>query len=183
MDHPFGSIQPERRKHYFSPLFVATILMMVIMNVSGAPLNNSTAPLGIISFEFAGSIRQAETILSSWDQEANMHVAFSLGLDYLFMVIYSTTIGLGCFWAGEVLRGRKWPAAWLGIPLAWSQWLAAVLDGVENIALVRILFGTPTSPWPELAMWCAAIKFGLIILGILYTLLGLIGSLVGRLRS
>jgi hypothetical protein len=133
-----------------------------------------------------------QQILASWDQRAQLSAAFSLGLDYVFMLAYSTTIGLACIWTADVLRRRSWPLAWVGAPLAWvgaplawvgaplawGQWLAAAFDATENIALVVILFGTVQAPWPEVARWCAIFKFSLIFLGLVYAFFGLVVSLV-----
>lgn len=179
MRHPLQNIR-HRRKEIFFALFGLTLLLMVIMNFVGAPLNTTQAPLGIISYELAGTVPGAGAILASWDQDAQLHAAFSLGLDYLFMVVYSTTIALACIWSGEVLQKNGWPLASTSVPLAWGQWLAALLDAVENLALALILFGALASPWPELAKWCALIKFILIFLGMVYAFYGLVSYLTAR---
>lgn len=65
----------------------------------------------------------------------------------------------------------------IGLPgtmLAWGQLLAAGLDGIENMALARMLFGAVAAPWPQIASICAAAKFGLVAAGIVYSLLALI---------
>lgn len=181
MQHPLESIASERRKKYFWPLLAATLVVMALMNAVGAPLVTSSAPYGIVSYELAGSVSAAEAILASWDQDARLGAAFSLGFDYLFMLVYSTTIALACVWAADVVRGRGWPLASLGRPLAWGQWLAACLDALENLALAVILFGSPVSPWPGIARWSAVLKFALIFLGMMYAFYGLTVSLLRRL--
>jgi hypothetical protein len=180
MRHPFQSIPERRRKSLFWFLLASTLLLIVILNLIGAPLITSAAPSGIVSFELAGSTANSERILSSWNPDARMHAALSLGLDYLFMVAYAAAISLGCVWASEVIRSRRWPLASLGIYLAWGQWLAAILDAVENIGLIAILFSQPTSPWPEIARWCATFKFAIILLGLVYALYGLLSGVVSR---
>ena len=62
--------------------------------------------------------------------------------------------------------------------LAWGLWIAALFDAVENFSLITILFGTATSPYPEIAQACAGIKFSLILLGLVYCLLAAILRLV-----
>jgi len=49
---------------------------------------------------------------------------------------------------------------------------AALFDAVENFALWKILLGAWASPWPELAAVCAQVKFGLLLLGLVYALAG-----------
>lgn len=179
MRHPLQNIR-HRRKEIFFILLGLTILLMVLMNFVGAPLTTTEVPLGIISYELAGSVSGAEAILASWDQDAQLRAAFSLGVDYLFLVVYSTTIALACIWSGEVLKKNGWPLASASAPLAWGQWLAALLDAVENMALVIILFGMLAPPWPELAKWCAIIKFSMIFLGMVYAFYGLVSYLAAR---
>jgi len=52
--------------------------------------------------------------------------------------------------------------------------LAALLDYIENIALVALLFGRLRSPFPEIAGVCAVIKFSIIITAIWYIFYGLV---------
>ena len=181
MHHPFEQISPEWRKKLFCVTFAASLIIIIIFGVIGAPLNTPAAPSGVVSYELAGSVAQAQAMLDSWDQTARLYAAFGLGFDYLFMLVYSSAIGLGCIMAAGVLRKRGWPLAQMGGPLAWSLWLAAGLDAVENVALTVILLVAAASPWPELARWCATIKFILIFLGLVYAFLGLAVNLAGRL--
>jgi hypothetical protein len=181
MHHPFEYIPPEWRKKLFWLGLFASLALMIVLNLVGAPLTTAPAPYGIVSYELAGSVSQSQAILESWDQQAQMSAAFSLGLDYLFMAAYSTAIGLGCLWAADTLRRRGWPLSQLGVPLAWGQWLAAMFDGIENLALTRFLFGGVVSPWPELARWCALLKFALIFAGLVYAFLGWVVHLSTRL--
>jgi len=181
MHHPLENIHPQNFKLYFWLFLAATLAIMAIMNVVGAPLITPQAPAGIISYELSGAVPKAEFILNSWDQNARLHAAFSLGFDYLFMLAYSTTIALACLWAGRMAQRRKWPLAGMARPLAWTQWLAALLDGIENLGLILILFGPVIDPWPVIARWCAILKFSLIFLGMIYAFYGLVVSLLPRM--
>jgi hypothetical protein len=66
------------------------------------------------------------------------------------------------------------------LPLAWGQWLAAIFDAVENLALTILLFGTLAMPWPQIARLYALLKFGLIFFGILYAFYGFAASRVAK---
>jgi hypothetical protein len=178
MKYPFTSLSPDDIKRVFWPLLLITILLMVCLNAVGSSLTTIAAPYGIISYEVAGDVQKAAQILSSWDQNVQLRAAFSLGFDYVFLAFYSTTIGLACVWTARVLQGRQWPLAQVGIPLAWGQWLAALLDAIENLALVVMLFDKVTSPWPQIAYWCAIVKFGLVFLGLVYGIFGLVVKLL-----
>lgn len=174
MRHPLLNMQYHRRNSFFLLLFSLTVVVMLVMNNVGSKLNTETAPYGIISFELAGTTQRAQAILDSWDAEAKVQAAFVQGLDFLYLVVYSTAIALACLWAGETLKKAGWPPDSLGIPLAWGLWIAAICDAIENIALVVMLFGSIINPWPAIAIVCAVIKFALIFLGLVYVLYALV---------
>jgi hypothetical protein len=176
MGHP---LQDKVTGRVFFPLLVATLVVMAVMNVTGKPLITEAAPQGIISFELAGDVPTAQAILDSWDAPSRVYAGFSLGFDFLFMPLYSTTIGLGCLWAAQVWR-RSRLLAGAGGYLAWGQWLAASLDVVENVALWHSLVGGPAAPWPRLAWVCAEVKFALVLLGLAYAASGVVRKLWPR---
>lgn len=161
MTHPFQAISAENYGLIFLPLFALTLLLTIIF--LAIPLRPS-----IIKFELAGNLSNVRKILRDWDEVGRLKAGFGLGLDFLYLVTYSTTIGLACVWAASLLQSYRLPLASVGILLAWGQWLAAVLDILENIALVTMLFGFVRNPLPQVAKWCAIPKFGLILLGLLY---------------
>jgi hypothetical protein len=170
--HPFMDIPVHSARRIFLGLLLVTLAVVAILNLVSAPLTTQAAQQGIISYELAGSIEKAQSILDSWNASAQLHAAFALGFDYVFMLAYSTTIGLACVMASGVLASRGWPLAGVGVALAWGQWLAAGFDAVENIALLAMLFGAVVPPWPQVAYWCAVLKFALVFLGLVYAFYG-----------
>ncbi len=178
MKHPLARLGSQQRKRWFWGWLGPTLVVMLVLQIVGTPLQTPTAPRGIISYEFAGTTERAAAILAGWDENARLHAGFSLGLDYLFMPLYAMTIALGCLWAAE--RWRRRPLTALGTLLAWGVWLAAVFDVVENLALWRLLSGTQTDPWPGIAWWCALLKFALVGGGLVYILVGAIVGLERR---
>jgi hypothetical protein len=178
MTHPLMNIKPARRSRYFYPLLGLTILLLLVMNFVGLPLNTSAAPQGIISFEFAATPARAGGMIASWTPEARIRAGFIQGLDFLFPLAYSTTVGLACVMAAGVLERRGQRVSHLAAPIAWVLWTAALLDYVENIALLILLFGEVQSPFPQLAAVCAGIKFVIIGAGLVYAFYGLALKLV-----
>lgn len=154
----------------------------LIMQAVGAPLRTEAAPMGIVSFEFAGSVDTAKAILASWDEAQRLQAAFSLGLDYLYMVVYAVAISLPCLALAATFRLRRPLLGVIGLALGWGQGLAAALDAVENYALLRLMLGATDIVWARVAWWAAAIKFALVILGILYVLAGATWHLPGWVR-
>jgi hypothetical protein len=179
MKHPLSAIPAHRRPLLFWLSLVLTVTVMAAMNLLGAPLQTAVAPAGIVSFELAGNVSTAQAILDSWDDVAKISAGFNLGLDYLFLMLYSTTIALAILWLADSLKltGLAWTlAGWL----AWAQWLAAALDAVENGALLAMLVGEVSMPWPQVAFWTASAKFMLIALGLVYVLAALAIRLAPR---
>lgn len=183
MSHPLAGLTAGRLRSLFFPMLLLTLGMMFVLNWLAVPLETEAAPYGIISYELAGSASRSAKIIASWDDTARQLAAFSLGLDFLFLVVYSTTIGLACVWAAGVLQSLGWRLAIVGIPLAWGTWLAAALDALENVGLTIILFGGSAQFWAPIARWAALAKFAVIFAGLTYSFLGLVVYLVNRTRN
>jgi hypothetical protein len=180
MNHPFHWISPQYRSRVFGLCFVAAIVLMATLQILGRPLINDSAPTGIVSFEFAGDLTGALTILDSWDPATKVFAALNLGLDYLFLLAYAGAIGLGCVLLGEALANHSTTLPTIGSLLAWGATLAALLDAFENYALIRLLLGSTYPIWPFVARLAAAPKFTLVALGLLYILFGTIVFLTRR---
>jgi len=157
----------------FVPLLVATLVGVAVMAALDAPLKTPTSPNGMMSFQLAGTVARSQAVLDAWDAHTRLVAAFGLGFDYLFMLLYSTTLAFACVMAADAFAAHGSPLARIGIPLAWSMWLAAALDAVENAALLKILLaGTAIAPWPAIAFASSAPKFALIVLGLAYSVTG-----------
>ena len=177
MKHPFQAISQQALVPTVIAFTAAALAVMISLRVIDKPLLTDAAPAGILSYEFAGDEGASLAILQSWDQPAKLSAAFSLGLDFLFLVTYSSAISLACIWASGL---NKSSLVSLGIYLAWGQWIAALLDGLENTSLFIILLQAPAYPWPQIAQIAAIIKFTLIILGLVYVLARIIQRYVIR---
>jgi hypothetical protein len=85
------------------------------------------------------------------------------------MPSYAFAIALGCLLAAG--RHPGWftkLGAWFG----WGAFAATIFDAIENIGLWNSLLGHVNSTWPAISFWSACFKFGLILVGILYGLIG-----------
>jgi hypothetical protein len=178
--HPFTWIDIQVQKVAFWPLLVFALFLMIIQQVLGKPLITPAAPSGIVSFEFAGSLSAAREMLESWGPTGRVYAGLSLGTDYLFLVAYSIAISLGCVLASRHFLRRSGFLSAVGVVLAWASFGAAVLDSVENYALIQVLLGAEQSLWPMLARICAIPKFLIVGLGLLYILLGATTWLAAR---
>jgi hypothetical protein len=180
MKHPLANIPSTSRKPLFWAFLAGTLILFAVFRVLDAPLRTPAAPSGIVSFELAGTPSQAQAIIDSWlvvgeplpgmASRAYSFAVFGLGIDYLFMPLYATALALGIVLAAG--RHPGWFSA-LGAWLGWGAYAAALFDAVENYALVRMLvLNEFWTPYPEVAAFCATVKFGLLLLGLGYALVG-----------
>jgi hypothetical protein len=172
--HPLADIPVGTRRRVFVPFLLMTLGGMGVMGWLDRPITNPDVPLGSVSFELAGTADAARRMVDSWDGTARLWAAFGLGFDYLFLLLYSTTIALGCLWAAARHAARGSALEQIGVPLAWGQWLAGGLDAIENAALTRMLITGVADPWPAVAWWAAVPKFVLVVMGLVYVFGGVL---------
>jgi hypothetical protein len=180
--HPFEWLSISGQKRAFAALLALTLAVMAGLQVLGSPLNTEVSPLGIVSFEFAGELSVAQSIVESWGQMGQVYAGLNLGLDYLFLITYASTIALGCVLVARNLSQRMSFLSLGGILLAWAQFAAALLDSVENYALIQVLVGSHQELWPAVARWCAGPKFLIVAAGLVYVGIGTLAVLAGKIR-
>ena len=207
--HPFSWLSTSGQKRAFIVLLALTLAVLVSLNALGGPLNTEVAPAGIVSFELAGELSLAQSMIESWGQTGQVYAGLNLGLDYLFLVAYSSSIALGCVLVARSLsssilarpgslrpgsgqapdpghkRGFGNPLRAMsdaGVLLAWAQFGAALLDAVENYALIQVLLGSQQASWPAVARWCAIPKFLIVAAGLVYVGIGTVWVTVAKFR-
>lgn len=170
-----GAVFPWRR--FLWPAIAAALGLTAVFSFIGRPLQTAVAPAGILSFEFAATPQRAAAIVAGWDRQTQVLAGLNLGLDFLYPPLYAAAVSLSCLAAAS-----HYPPSLrrLAPRLAAAVWLAALLDYVENIALIQILFGATDPIWAPLAAACAAVKFAILAVAILYALAGAAGSLIRR---
>lgn len=166
--HPFEWLTPFQQKRAFIGLLVLTLVVLAGLRALDAPLRTKLSPSGIVSFELAGELGLAQSMIQTWGQGGQVYAGLSLGLDYLFMVAYAGCIGLACVLVAQSLLGRVEFLPALGALLAWAQLGAALLDAVENYALIQLLLGSQRQLWPALARGCAEPEFLIVVAGLVY---------------
>jgi len=187
MRHPLENTPDPYRKRLFFTFLFLTLSLFAVLRVLDRPLQTPAAPNGIVSLELAGSPLRAQEITGEWKRipllvsavagQANPDIvnipyafaAFGLGIDYLFMPLYALALGFGTLLAAG--RHGGWFRS-LGAVAGYGAFAAALFDAVENYALFLILLNRLYSPYPEIAYYCASIKFSLLIFGLLYSVAG-----------
>jgi hypothetical protein len=165
--HPFSWIDPSWRNLIFWFSLVIAMAVMAFLQWVDTHLR----PSGIVAFELAGSFEVVCQILEGWDSNAKAYARISLWVDFLFIASYTTTIGLGCVILADHYSTRIPAFAELGVILSWSMLVAACLDCAENYSLIRLLNGSNNHSLPFMASCCAAVKFVIIGICILYVLI------------
>lgn len=176
MKHPFERwLGPSLGRFFLVSLALCLPTMFALSRVDAA-LRGPNAPLGIVSFEFAG--RGAAALLAGWTEAQRRDALFVQGLDYLFLVLYSAVLSSAALLLGRRREGR---IAALASPIAWAFTLAAVADAIENAPMVVMLrTGVADERGAMVSLVCASLKFLLLVVGGLYLI---VASVAGRARA
>lgn len=134
-------------------------------------LKNATSPNGIVSFEFCAYSRSCMDMLAAWGAEGQRYAMLSVGLDFLFMLLYSGFIAVCLLLTAQHLSPRLKQVSLFAAWLALGMWLA---DAIETYSLAQIVLLQSDDFYGPLAATFACIKFS--ILGI--TVLWLVSALL-----
>jgi len=143
-------------------LLVSLTLFIALLLIN-EPLQTGAAPKGIVSFQMAGTLDHATTILASWDRDAVSAARTSLWLDFIFVAAYTLTLLL---LTRHLSRDR--PGVWERTVSRWVRNLfiaAGVADIAENVLLLNNL-DLPSDSLSLAATLCALAKFTGLILGL-----------------
>ena len=157
-----------------------SLLLLTAMTLLDRNLKTAPAPRGIVSIELAGNLDDAQQILESWKTQGKISAALSLGLDYLFLIVYALFISVACVLIARNLIPGYVMWAKFGFLLGWGQFAAAFLDAVENFALIRFILDSQSEILPAVARWCAIVKFGIVGAGLVYILVGVIFTVLRK---
>lgn len=158
-----------KRVRLFWLVTVGTIAWMFVMR--------PFTPANIIEFELAHTVDNALRIINEWGISGVEKAKMSIYLDFVFLVLYSWAISLGCRVASEF--SGHCVLVNIGTFLAKLIWMAAVCDLVENIAMLLTLQNIKET-WVVLAFWTALIKFSIVIVSLFFVL---IATAVGVMKK
>lgn len=178
---PFGRLPRDRMRRLLIVSGAATLLLFVALAVIDQRIKVSGGP-GIIALEVAGTTERAAEILRQWSDSGRSLARVSVIVDFPFPLAYAIFFSAACTEMGRRLRVRSespgavgrmakhlaTPAPWLG----WAFILAAFLDVIENLALLRVIDFHLT--WAGTAQTAASPKFAIFGAGIFFLLAGLL---------
>ncbi len=180
----FISVAPGTKKKIIWFSGILTVLLFIALSAADKPLRTGVAENGIVSFELAGNLTQAQAVLNSWNEKAKIYAAFSLGIDFLFLFAYSFFLAFSILKIVEIFSSgaNKNIFVRTGVFLAGLMFIAALFDAAENVCLINLLFGSLNEILPTLAFYFASLKFFIVALGILYIIISLIFLLFNKKR-
>jgi hypothetical protein len=138
------------------PLFLVVAIAISAIDLG---LRNSTTPQGIVSFELCAFTSSCDLALNHWGAKGQALAMLSLGIDYLFLILYP---GLLCI--GFLLLLARLPPGMARVTL-WMAWFCPVIsvaDAIENYALIKIILNESGNGYGLLAGIFAVIKFAFL---------------------
>lgn len=166
------------------PLFWLSLLLTLSSGVALAVidpyLRGPTSPLGIVSYELCGYQGACRSMVEAWSPYQQLMTALSLGVDYLFMLVYPATICFALLLVAQQLPQRLQRSTRI---VAWSAWIAGITDALENYCLAQMLL-TPTATgyaWP--ASIFATIKFTFVGITLLWLLVAYLTSILPQPKA
>lgn len=168
--------------------FLASVICWVVLTWSAHELGKSVriklGPISlcidpIIQFELARTSEESAKLLGKWHERERAVAGFNLGFDFVFILAYGTFLTLACCRAANFWGSKTFAAAWVGRIIIVTVIAAPICDVVEDIALLKQLISVPQPPWPQIAFWCATVKFSAIGVGAIYLAM----TVCARLRT
>ncbi|MHA2237636.1 MAG: hypothetical protein ACXAB2_04595 [Candidatus Hodarchaeales archaeon] len=161
---------------------ILSLIFLFVMQPVESELTSNT-PYGVLDLEFAWTVEQIERIFTAWGDDL---ISKELGvtfLDFGFLVSYSLALsGITLLLTRRGIFGRltEWGYLFTVFPL-----IAASFDVIENINLILMLTSTSSVPSfaPLVASFSAVIKFGMLIVTIIFWIIGFFAFILKRILS
>jgi hypothetical protein len=136
----------------------------------------------LVQFEIAKTVNKAQAIIGDWKSSGKYELGVkSTYLAYVFMVLYTLAIALGCRFISLCTGNEIMIKGGKGFSLLIV--LATICDVAENIALFRTLHG-PIRQWNvSIAYDLARVKFSIVIVCLLFILACLLYWGIGKLAG
>lgn len=166
------------------PLFwislVLTLLSGAALAVIDPYLRIPTSPIGIVSYEFCGFQDSCRSMVEAWSPYQQLMTALSLGVDYLFMLVYPATICFALLLVAQQLSPRLQRSTRI---VAWSAWVAGVADALENYCLAQMLLAPDVTGYAWPASMFATVKFTFVGITLLWLLVAYLASILPQPKA
>ena len=134
----------------------------------------------IVAFELAKTPEAATTLIKEWQEKDLIgNAKKSIYLDFIFLVLYSVSIGLGCSVLSKLTESTFLIQA--GFVLSRIIALAGLCDVIENLAMLKSISGDLTAWSTAVAFWFASVKFLVVVCCLLFVVSCLVIAGVKRI--
>lgn len=147
---------------------LASVLMFIVLRIQGSELKTPISKRAIVDLEFADTIKRVQELFAFWNLQT---VKINVWIDFLFIIAYVSFLSIAA-----KLTAAKWKDGsfkQLGIIFSRLAFVAGLLDVCENIFMLQTAAGNYMPISLILTFYCAAFKFILAGLIILYLLISL----------
>lgn len=164
------------KKLLFPFFIIGTVIMMMVMGSTGKPLKTATTPNGIVNLELAYNTTKINAVFKAWQINTTTSkipaAKTNTYWDFLFIFFYAGLLYLCCrkFYEKYKHAGFFYNTGGL---LAKAVLVAAALDVIENMYLLKLLDGNITNAFATACSACAMVKFTLLIMAVVYILISL----------
>lgn len=134
-------------------------------------------PPNIVAFELAGTVEAASLIINSWSTEQIDRVKTSIYLDFGFILAYCSAFMFACKVASNYSGVQFFSKT--GRRLVVLIWIAGLCDAIENTAMLKTLREI-SSTTVSIAFYTATVKFGILLLALIFVLMCVIAGLFTR---
>jgi hypothetical protein len=149
-------------------LFIGTIIMIVVMDKTSAPLKASAKYKNIVCLELAYNSEKTVDILKDWGS-ANIKIAkINTFFDFIFIFCYALFLYFACHQAALITNNT------IGLRIARGALWAGILDVMENAGMLITLSGNGSEAVAFATAFCSAIKWVLAIIAVVYLLMSIL---------
>jgi hypothetical protein len=155
-------------------LFIGTMVMLVVMAKTGAPLQSAAVYKNIVCLEFAYTKEKATAVVNDWGI-TNVAVAKNnTYYDFIFLFFYALFLFFTCKKIAELTHSKP------GSLIAKGALLAGFLDVLENTGMLITLSGNVSGIITLFTTIVSVIKWALAIAAVIYLLAGLVRLVITK---
>ena len=179
-----GSGSSTMKKYIILFFLIGSLAMAAVVSMNGSSLKTPATPNGILNLEFAYNSAKTAEVMNAWASGSSVdniaRATQNTWLDFIFILFYSIFL----FLASEAISGSfggKFGRA--GNWIAKGALLAGGMDLLENTGMLLTLAGKGSDAIALCTFICSVIKWGTVMIAILYVLTGGIGLLRAKLKG
>lgn len=159
---------------YLIILLAINLVLIAVMKPFLKRLKASGERCSIVDLQLAGNAQSCKRIITQWRDAGVEPEAFrSLYIDFAFLIAYPAFLADACW----TIAGGSGLFDQIGMALGFTVLTCILFDALENLSLLRILTDGPTDTLALFTLFCAANKFFLAGLTVLYLFIALIRQL------